>query len=277
MVATVGITAGTMGAGCQRLGTNEYPFGDDGSSDTSAESEESGDENADGEEEGEEDDAGDDGGPNLDCDPTDPIATGCPDGQKCAALVVGGTRDTYRCVDDSPTLEMFEPCVHAPNSGLDGCPASSACVPSNSETLDGFCLPMCLADEDCDVGLCTEDPFTQLPVCADDCSPLEGLCPIPQLECLREQDHFVCAFPTEQDVGGQLDPCDGFVDSGCAEGFVCMQGAIIPSCESLTGFCCTAACDLSEGDSCDAPASCNPIEDNPPPGFEDIGACYVPS
>lgn len=259
---------------CQRLGTNEFPFGDDGNSDTSAESEESGSDE--GEEEGE-DEGGEDGGTDLECDPTDAQTSGCPDGQKCTALVVGGDRDTYRCVDDSPSLELYEPCTHAPTSGLDGCPPASACVPSNSETLDGFCLPMCLEDSDCELGLCTEDPFTQLPVCADDCSPLEGLCPIPQLECLHEQDHFVCEFPTEQDVGGSLDPCDGFVDAGCAEGFLCLQGAIIPGCESLTGFCCTPTCDLTGPDSCPSPASCNDIEDNPPPGFEDIGACYVPS
>ena len=44
-----------------------------------------------------------------------------------------------------------------------------------------------------------------------------------------------------------------------------------------TDNCCTALCDLSGADPCIAPATCVQVLMGPAPGFEDIGACFVPA
>jgi hypothetical protein len=36
-------------------------------------------------------------------------------------------------------------------------------------------------------------------------------------------------------------------------------------------------CDLGGADPCDVPATCNAVIDAPAPGFEGIGACFVPA
>jgi hypothetical protein len=88
-------------------------------------------------------------------------------------------------------------------------------------------------------------------------------------------DRFVCEFGRNGDTGGQGDPCSITTDDGCAEGFVCLPGELVPGCSE--GGCCTNVCDTSSGSGCDSPAICAQIFESPAPGNETIGACFVPA
>jgi hypothetical protein len=135
-------------------------------------------------------------------------------------------------------------------------------------------VALCLKDSDCDQALCIEDPVEDVPFCADECSPFESLCTSP-LQCRRLDDRFVCRFPTLADVGGYGDACSLDQDQGCGPGFACLPGELVPDC--TTANCCTNLCDLSGPDPCGAPATCAQVIESPAPGFESIGACFVPA
>lgn len=211
-----------------------------------------------------------DEGGEIGCDPV--AQTGCIDGEKCTVVTVGGTRDTYTCVADPEDLDPFAPCTSAPESGLDGCSAGHVCLEDDSDT--GVCVPLCLKNADCEDALCVPDLVDDVPYCADQCSPFESLCASP-LQCRRASDRFVCKFSGEADVGGQTDPCTMLDDGGCATGLVCVPGALVPDC--ATDNCCTSLCDLSGPDPCTSPATCSALFGAPAPGFEGIGACFVPA
>lgn len=202
----------------------------------------------------------------------DPVAqTGCPSGQKCTAIVTDQAV-AYTCVPVTGGLGPQEACVASPSDGVDECPAGYACLADEAEA--GLCAPLCEGNGDCTQALCMPARETDIPYCADDCSPFESPCPSP-LQCRRNGDRFSCLFLGLDDVGGPGAGCGITGDAGCAPGLVCLQGALIPGC--TTDNCCTTVCDTTEADPCDTPASCLPILESPAPGFESIGACYVPA
>ncbi|HLT38127.1 MAG TPA: hypothetical protein VK034_17695, partial [Enhygromyxa sp.] len=138
----------------------------------------------------------------------------------------------------------------------------------------GQCLQLCTSDSGCDAALCVAPPGLQVPVCAAICDPLAPFCPDLH-DCQRvRKANFVCQYPLETDVGTTAESCNGAHDSGCAEGFVCETGGVIPGCSETS--CCTALCDLSDDDPCMAPMICGDIPLDPQPGLESVGACYVP-
>ena len=106
------------------------------------------------------------------------------------------------------------------------------------------------------------------------CTPFASPCPTP-LACRRNGDRFSCQFLAAGDVGGPGDACGVTDDAGCAPGLVCLPGALVPDCTNDN--CCAPVCDTTDADPCIAPASCLPIIESPAPGFDTIGACFVPA
>ncbi len=212
-----------------------------------------------------------DPGPTFNCDPSEDMP--CPEGQKCTVLTSTGT-PIYDCVPDDGILLPFDPCTPAPGTGQDQCPAGHVCITDSPGSPSGLCLQLCGADEDCDAALCSAPPEVQIPVCAAICDPLAPLCP-GLLVCQRvRQSNFVCQYAREGDQGSTGDPCDIVDDSGCAEGYVCETGGVIPGCANPS--CCTALCDLADAEMCEAPMICGELPLDPQPGLENVGACYVP-
>lgn len=211
-----------------------------------------------------------DGDPTFNCDPT--LEMPCPAGQKCTALSTGGP-PIYDCVADDTEKLPYESCTPAPATGQDGCPTGHTCIAAPDSNA-GVCMPLCTNDGDCDLALCTAPANSQVLVCAAICDPLSPLCP-DQQDCQRvRKANFVCEFPFSDDNGTTAEPCNAVLDVGCAEGFVCETGGIIPGC--VDSSCCTALCDRSEADPCVPPMICGELPLDPQPGLENVGACYVP-
>jgi hypothetical protein len=207
----------------------------------------------------------------FNCDPGEEMS--CPEGLKCTVLLSGGA-PIYDCVPDDTGLLPFEACTPAPMTGQDQCPDNHVCLAPSPDSQMGLCLQLCTIDDECDSALCIASPDSLIPVCAAICDPLAPLCAGDQ-ECQRvRQSNFVCQYPRAMDTGITADPCDIVKDAGCAEGFVCETGGIIPDCAGTS--CCTALCDVTEPSACPAPTFCGPLELDPQPGLENVGACYVP-
>jgi hypothetical protein len=220
--------------------------------------------------------SGDEGGfgPVYACEPGDPFA--CPMGQKCTALSDGGPQNKYDCVPDDGALLPGDDCTPAPGTGQDQCAAGHACLTSKPDDEQGTCVELCNADDDCDGDKCEESPFTLTAFCAGSCDPLVPDC-VDGRVCRQSDDRFVCGMSVDDtDIGIDGDPCDSINLRGCAEGYACMPGALIPGCASSA--CCTVVCDLGGGDEqCSAPALCKSLFTGPAPGFESTGACFVPA
>lgn len=218
--------------------------------------------------------AGDDGsGPLFNCDPDDEAT--CPEGQKCSAVSTGGPQNHFECVNDDGELLPGDECSPAPGTGQDGCTSGHACLTSTPEEMLGRCLPICRNDSDCEPDKCTQSPLTSTNFCATSCDPLASSCP-QGLVCRQAEDRFLCGMAIDVDTGLNADNCDGATLRGCAENYACLEGALVPGCNS--GNCCTNTCDLTIGDSqCTAPALCRALFSAPAPGFENIGACFVPT
>ena len=213
------------------------------------------------------------GGPEYKCDPADYLS--CGEGKKCTALLRGGRQDVYECVHDDGAVNLYDPCTPSPQDGQDRCSPGSICQPTAIDGSVGLCMPLCAKTSECGGGACEPNPFNNVPSCGDACDPLAPLCPS-VLRCRRADDRFACQVNTEVDVGEVTAQCLPEGDRGCSEGHVCEAGALIPSCASPTGYCCTPVCELGDADPCGVPATCNPIFTSPAPGFEWAGACYVP-
>jgi hypothetical protein len=221
--------------------------------------------------EGDGDGDADTGEPIFNCDPGDDSP--CPEGQKCTVLQSGGL-PVYDCVPDDTGLLPFESCIPSPMDGQDQCPDNHVCLAPSEEAEMGLCLELCTEDGDCDAALCAAAPGSQIPVCAAICDPLAPLCPGTQ-DCQRvRQSNFVCQYPRPIDTGITADPCNIVEDAGCAEGFVCETGQIIPDCIDVS--CCTSLCDVTEQNPCPSPTLCLSLPLDPQPGLENVGACYVP-
>jgi len=211
-----------------------------------------------------------DGDPIFNCNPD--LDASCPAGQKCTVLTTGAGQ-VYECVTDDTDKLSFEACTPAPATGQDGCPNNHTCI-APLDGMNGYCLELCSGDAGCTAGLCTTPPGLLLNVCAAICDPLAPFCPDLQA-CQRvRQASFVCQYALATDTGTTAQSCDASDDSGCAEGFICETGGIIPGCTDPS--CCTALCDLSANDTCASPMICGELPLDPQPGLEDVGACYVP-
>ena len=266
--------------GCQKIdrggfdydsGADSYPepymTGGSGASDD--------DDDDDDDDGGTSDGGGGGGEPIFECNPGD--ADACAADEKCAVVLdENNDRTIYKCVPDDSSLAPYETCQLSINDGQDGCPGGTLCIPITEDQDYGSCLPGCQTSGDCGTGVCIVGPFSDIAHCADPCDPLLPTCP-GAMRCLATSDRFGCMVGTEEDIGAQAEPCLGFETRGCAEGFACQWGELIPDCLSATGLCCTSLCDVSELDECASPMSCFPVFPNPAPGFEGLGVCLVPA
>lgn len=209
----------------------------------------------------------DDGGVEIDCDAVTNVP--CTDGEKCTAVIDGGSL-AYTCVGETGTQGVGQDCTVSLDDGLDGCVTGTVCLGDDA----GSCRAHCNGDADCTDGTCVEDPLRDVPHCANDCSPFEPSC-TGTLQCRRQVERFSCVDAQEGDVGGAGDPCLLEGDAGCAEGLMCVSGALVPDCASAG--CCVTFCDLSGPDTCSSPSTCTAALEAPAPGFESIGACFVPA
>ncbi len=212
--------------------------------------------------------------PSFGCEPGD--AGTCPSGQKCTALAQGGPQNDFQCVNDDGTIPEGEDCTPAPGTGQDGCAGGTVCLISSQDDALGSCIEACGSDADCEPGKCTISPYTLTPFCADSCDPLFPDCPFGR-SCLQSDDRFMCGIAfAETDIGVLAEECDSINLRGCTEGFACMAGALIPGCNF--NACCTNVCDMNGGDEqCTTPALCKTLFPMPAPGFDNLGACYVPT
>lgn len=213
----------------------------------------------------------------IECNPAD--ENDCDPDQKCAVVLDTNNEQTlYKCVENDAYLSPFEICELSVNDGQDGCPSGTLCISISEDDSFGRCLPGCLETSQCDAnGVCLSGPFSDINHCATACDPLEAACP-GGMRCLAAVDRFGCQIGTEFDNAGQADECLGFDERGCAEGFVCQWGELIPNCLSASGMCCTSLCDASgDGSECPSPTQCFALFPNPAPGFEELGVCLVPA
>lgn len=221
------------------------------------------------------DDSNGDDGPVFGCEPG--VDSTCPSGQKCTALSDGGVlQNNFQCVNDDGTLPAGESCTPAPGTGQDSCTAGTVCLTDAPEASLGACLELCGNGDECEPGKCTESPYTLTPFCAPACDPLFPDCQMGRA-CLQADDRFVCGMPVADfDIGVTNEQCDPISLRGCAEGFACMTGSLVPACTFPA--CCTNVCDQNgDGAECTSPALCRPLFPEPSPGFEALGACYVPT
>ena len=220
---------------------------------------------------GEGDDDGDGGQqPTVDCDPT--LVDACGSAGKCTVVENAGTRNHYTCVDDDGTLLPGDPCQPDPTTGIDGCAKGTVCLGDESGT--GTCVALCFQNADCSMGLCLRDAIDQVPFCSAECLPNETSCAEP-LQCRRTDDRFTCQFAREDDDGATGAECESLQsDAGCAEGYVCLSGPVVPGCASSN--CCTSVCDQTDASAC-GDLVCGELFTAPAPGFEDVGACFVPT
>lgn len=202
----------------------------------------------------------------VDCDPI--AQTNCATGEKCTAVTTP-QGVAFRCVSDPGDLLPYDSCFPSPD-GVDGCVLGHVCAGSPETAL---CVPLCESDADCSPAVCVATT-EGIPYCANECSPFLPGC-AGSLECRRTSDRFACVFSDPLDVGGQLAPCAVQNDLGCEGGFACLPGELVPGCTTPT--CCTGLCDLSEDETCAAPSICAALITEPAPGFEIVGACFVPA
>lgn len=220
-------------------------------------------------------------------------AQDCPRGEKCTAYANdgGSSWNATKCVSvvDDP-VGAGETC-HAEGSGtsgIDDCELGAMCWDVDHDTLEGFCLPFCAGDES---NPQCEDPNRSCSVdagllafCVLACSPVEQDCSSGQA-CYPVQDDWMCHPDASGDVGAYGDPCEHINE--CDPGLICLDAAIVPPgqpCEGAAG-CCTEICDLADptGDlQCAGAAAgqeCQPWygAGAAPAGYEDVGACALPT
>jgi len=257
--------AGLVVFGCQRVDGDEA--NDDGNTPVDTDIDDDGLSGGSLLESGTFSDEDDDGGIEVMCNPVTSME--CNDGEKCTVVLQGGA-PTFACVGEAGSTAIGEDCTVSLEDGLDGCTAGSVCLGEDA----GTCRPLCDSPVDCTSALCLEDPIHGVPHCAPDCSPFEPACSS-LLQCRRQHDRFSCVDALPGDVGGTGEPCSLQGDAGCGQGLMCVTGALVPDC--ATAGCCTPLCDLDGGAGCSAPATCSPALEGPAPGFESVGACFVPA
>ncbi len=183
-------------------------------------------------------------------------------------------------IDPAPDA-VGDPCTAegGGTSGIDSCVLGSMCWDIDEDTDIGTCIAMCEGSPD--MPTCTDTATScvitnedVLNLCLPNCDPLLQDCPDDGEACYVVDDVSVCAPDASgEDLGNAGDPCE-FLNA-CDAGLTCLApDAYGPSCAGFGG-CCSPWCDL------DAPGVCPELgqscqaffEEDPPPGFENLGVC----
>lgn len=220
-------------------------------------------------------------------------ANECGEGRKCMPYSLEEDRipDNIQCCDavENPALDG-EPCSAMEYNGscLDNCAPGSMCVLDDEESLVGLCRKFCdPAGDDCNPDQTCKAFFELLlgvpntPVCMDKCDPLVQDCSPPGWHCIPDtptesgQSGFICSPPPPSSPKQLFEPCA--LANDCEAGLVCVTDDRVPDCTFAA--CCTAYCDLSEGDSV-----CTNLHPDmvctdwmsPDPDWQGVGACTLP-
>lgn len=210
----------------------------------------------------------------------------CPPDNKCTVVPTATGETEHVCVpilgDDRPG----EACELEPGGhGRDSCAAGSMCA---GDPPDRQCVAFCGPDDACAeaktcVRLRTDEPGGEgLPLCLDECLPLQAPCPT-GWACTEDPGarRWYCAPRLGGQDGGYGSPCDRTQLGLCAPGFACLVDPALAfgSCEPSTIIgCCAQLCDLAGTPTCPGEGEqCLPFyPDAPPPGFADLGVCALP-
>lgn len=219
--------------------------------------------------------------PNQKCMPWSEDADRTPDRARCCPL------------EETPDL-VGEPCTAEEYDGscIDSCEAGAMCLIDNPDTLQGLCRGFCDPGmPECDGGDGTCKSFFELlpgsltvPLCMDKCDPLTQDCSPDSWHCIPDtptpsgQSGFICVPPPPQEPKQPLEACG--LANDCAPGLVCILASRVPGGCGASPQCCSAFCDLTEGD-----APCQAIDPeltcvdwmSPDPTWSDVGVCAVPA
>ncbi len=217
----------------------------------------------------------------------------CGEGSKCMPYSIDddGIPDQIQCCAavDNPALDG-DPCQVFDYNGscLDDCAPGSMCVLDNEDSMSGLCRSFCdPAGSDCDSDQTCKAFFElfaevpNLPTCMDRCNPLQQDCSPSSWHCIPDsptesgQSGFLCTPPPSTTPNGMFEPCA--LANQCEKGLVCVTDDRVPGCSFAS--CCTAFCDLDEGDSV-----CQDLHPDmecvdwmsPDPTWENVGACALP-
>jgi hypothetical protein len=171
-------------------------------------------------------------------------------------------------------------------SGIDDCDIGAMCWDVDPATNMGTCVAMCTGDEENPIcedrsTTCAISNDGALALCLPVCDPLAQDCPEGE-GCYPVQDDWRCRSDGSGEMGGYGDPCETI--NGCDPGLICLDPSVVPPgqpCEGSSG-CCTEVCDLTDaaGDAQCAGApegqTCQAWYDEPPLGYENVGACALP-
>ena len=219
------------------------------------------------------------GGPFQECSL---LEQDCPDGEKCMPWANDGGMlwNATRC---SPLAEepnqYGQPCYVEGSgfSGIDTCAHGLMCFDVDPRTNEGECAALCtgLEGDPVDALLCDDPDLTcivindVLPLCAQDCDPVDPDCEEGDA-CFLHGEGFTCGDVPDS-AANEGDPCAS--TTGCGAGLMCAYGPAF-ECEAEPGQgCCAAVCDATAPDSC-AVGECIPwFPDPAPEGTEHVGVC----
>jgi hypothetical protein len=213
----------------------------------------------------------------------------CPEGHKCMPWdnMGAGSWNATKCTPLAPNpAQVGDECVVEGTgvSGIDDCELAAMCWAVDPETSTGTCVSFCSGTE---ASPSCEDPATTcsitnggaLILCLPGCDPLAQACPEGQA-CYGAGGSFICAPNAAPADGGNYgDPC-AFLNV-CNPGLFCASAAGVPGCQGSEG-CCSEFCSLEGGaEQCQGASggqSCVAWfeEGQALPGYEDIGACFIP-
>ena len=230
----------------------------------------------------------DGGGVSIECSVWD---QDCPSGEKCMpwANDGGSAWNATKCspLDPNPAQPGDSCTVEGSGvSGVDNCDLAAMCWDVDPETNEGTCVAFCTGSEANPV---CDDPSTAcsianegtLILCLPSCDPLLQDCADGQA-CYGIDQAFVCAPDASGEMGMFGDPCEYI--NACDPGLACLNAEGVPGCAGSAG-CCTSHCDLTDPN---ASANCEGAaggqecmawfeEGAAPPGYEDVGICFIPA
>jgi hypothetical protein len=208
-------------------------------------------------------------------------AQDCPAGEKCAAQGPKPlSSSSIACAPIVPDpAQLGEPCevLVEGHLGPDTCDLGLFCYGVDPVTHQGTCAPLCTGTQSepiCGAGrVCA---VTDLPMCLTACDPLLGGCAGDDM-CLMLTTGFACWPNDDQPQHGVFEACE-YVDT-CENGLFCGSPDGASECD-LDGLgCCLPYCDLNAPNTCPGVGQqCVPFfsPGDAPPGYEHLGACFLP-
>ena len=202
----------------------------------------------------------------------------CPEGSKCAVWANDGgpIPNAYRCspVEPEPHL-VGESCEWEGSvvSSIDTCESGSHCWGPAQHMELAVCRQICGANPDgpnCPDGTACVS-VGLLPLCLDQCDPLQVDACGDYEACQPANGSFACSPVVAEEPAPPGDPCA--FDVQCTPGTVCIDADELAGCFGDPG-CCVELCEVGDPDGCPDPDSCAPFPGAPPiSAYEGVGVC----